>query len=151
MRRTTETRRVPGPIDEVFDYLADFTTSAEWDPGVVSARRLDDGPVRAGSRFDVQVRFAGRTLPMTYRVERADRPTRLELTGVSPSSTARDVIALAPDGEGHTRVTWTLEVTLTGWSRLAEPLLGPLLRRLGRKAMDGLAATLDRRSRARRG
>ena len=151
MRRTTETRRVPGPIDEVFDYLADFSTSAEWDPGVVSARRLDDGPVRAGSRFDVQVRFAGRTLPMTYRVTRADRPTRLELTGVSPRSTACDVIALDPDGEGHTRVTWTLEVTLTGWSRLAEPLLGPLLRRLGRKAMDGLAVTLERRSRTRRG
>jgi carbon monoxide dehydrogenase subunit G len=151
MRHTTETRRVPGPIDEVFDYLADFSNAAEWDPGVVSARRLDDGPVGVGSRFDVQARFAGRTLPMSYHLARANRPTGLEFTGLSPGSTARDVIALAPDGEGHTRVTWTLEVTLTGWSRLAEPLLGPLLRRLGRKALDGLAATLDRRSRARRG
>lgn len=144
MRHTTETRRVRGSVDEVFDYLADFTTSAAWDPGVVSATRLDAGPVRVGSRFDVRVRFAGRELPMAYRVERADRPHHLELSAVSPTSTARDVIHLAPDGDRFTRVTWTLEVTLTGWSRLAEPLLGPMLRRLGRQAMDGLAATRAR-------
>jgi carbon monoxide dehydrogenase subunit G len=141
MRHTTETRRVRGSTEAVFDYLADFTSAAAWDPGVVSSKRLDDGPVRVGSRFDVRVRFAGRELPMAYRVERADRPERLELSAVSPSSTARDLITLAPDGDGFTRVTWRLEVQLTGWSRLAEPLMGPLLRRLGRQAMDGLAAT----------
>jgi hypothetical protein len=140
MRRTTETRLVRGSVDEVFDYLADFTSSAAWDPGVVSARRLDDGPVSVGSRFEVRVRFAGRELPMAYRVERADRPGHLELSAVSPTSTARDVIELAPATEGFTRVTWTLEVALTGWSRLAEPVMGPMLRRLGRQAMDGLVA-----------
>jgi len=141
MRHTIETRRVRGSTEAVFDYLADFTSAAAWDPGVVSSKSLHDGPDGVGSRFDVRVRFAGRELPMAYRVERADRPERLELSAVSPSSTARDLITLAPDGDGFTRVTWRLEVQLTGWSRLAEPLMGPLLRRLGRQAMDGLAAT----------
>lgn len=145
MKQTTETRLVVGAVDDVFDYVADFQTAAEWDPGVESSRRVDEGPVGVGSRFDVGVRFAGRPLPMDYTVAAYERPHRLELTATSPSSTARDVITFEAVGDGATRVTWNLQVSLTGASRLAEPLMGPMLRRLGRVALDGLEATLAQR------
>ena len=32
-----------------FDYVADFANSQEWDPGVATAERLDDGPVGVGT------------------------------------------------------------------------------------------------------
>ena len=34
IRRTIE---VPRPLTQVFDYLSDFTTTNEWDPGTVGA------------------------------------------------------------------------------------------------------------------
>jgi len=40
------TVRVQKPLDEVFAYLSDFTTNAEWDPGTVSmVRTTGDGDV----------------------------------------------------------------------------------------------------------
>ena len=33
----------PGSPEEVFEYLADFSSAAEWDPGVARAERLDEG------------------------------------------------------------------------------------------------------------
>ena len=45
------------PIDEVFAYLADFSNTQEWDPGVVSARKRVDGAVTMGARFKVVSKF----------------------------------------------------------------------------------------------
>jgi hypothetical protein len=43
----------PRPPGEVFAYLSDFSTPAEWDPGVVEAERLGNMPVGEGSEFRV--------------------------------------------------------------------------------------------------
>lgn len=140
MATTQQTRIVAGPVAEVFDYLAAFENTAGWDPGVVSAQRLDVGPPREGTRFRVVVRFVGREQPMTYRITRYEPPHRLELEGASDGATAIDRITLRPVGAGATEVTWHLEVTPRGLGRLGSPLLGPLLDRLGRAALDGLQA-----------
>jgi hypothetical protein len=49
MARFVDAIDLPLPIERVFDYLADFSHTAEWDPGVVEARQLDEGPVRLGA------------------------------------------------------------------------------------------------------
>ena len=41
---------VARPVDEVFRYVADFSNSSEWDPGIAESRALTDGPVRKGAR-----------------------------------------------------------------------------------------------------
>ena len=56
------------PIDEVFAYLADFSNTEEWDPGVISAKKRGEGPVAVGTEFKVVSRFLGQELP------RRDRP-----------------------------------------------------------------------------
>lgn len=140
MATTQQTRIVAGAVDEVFAYLAAFENTAAWDPGVVSAQRLDEGPPREGSRFRVVVRFLGREQPMTYRITRFDPPHRLELEGVSDGAVACDRITLRPVGAVATEVTWQLDVTPRGLGRLGAPLLRPLLERLGRQALDGLQA-----------
>ena len=50
-------------LDETFEYIADFANSQEWDPGVVIARRVGDGPVGPGSGYKLGVRMAGRVAP----------------------------------------------------------------------------------------
>ena len=139
MTELVEVRDVPRPLEEVFDYVADFSTTAEYDPGVSGATRLD--PVGDGARFEVDAVFMGRTLPMEYRITSYERPHRLSLEGRSDGSVARDAIAFEATETG-TRITWRLELELLGAGRFAEPVLRPFLRRLGRKALDGLSDRL---------
>jgi hypothetical protein len=44
--RTVDAMDLPIPLEEAFDYLADFSRTAEWDPGVAEAKRLTPGAVR---------------------------------------------------------------------------------------------------------
>ena len=37
--------------EQAFAYLSDFSHSAEWDPGVETARRVDAGEIGPGSAF----------------------------------------------------------------------------------------------------
>ena len=67
--------------EEAFDYLADFSTTAEWDPGVVSAERITPGAIQAGTRFQVVVSFLTRTLEFEYEILEYERPHRLVLRG----------------------------------------------------------------------
>ena len=46
----------PKPPSKTFAYLAAFDNIRDWDPSVVSARRLDEGELRLGSAFEVVVR-----------------------------------------------------------------------------------------------
>lgn len=39
MARYVDAIDLPIPVEEAFDYLADFSRTAEWDPGVVEAHR----------------------------------------------------------------------------------------------------------------
>lgn len=142
MSRLVEVRDTHRPPEEVFAYVSDFSTTAEYDPGVARAARTDGGPLGPGATFAVDAVFLGRTLPMTYRIVAWDPPRRVTLEGVGATTTARDEIRFEPLGDG-TRITWTLDLALRGPSRLATPLLRPFLTRLGRQALDGLKRRLD--------
>jgi hypothetical protein len=50
----------------VFDYLADFSTVAQWDPGVSAARLIDGVAGSAGARYLVTAEFFGRKIPLEY-------------------------------------------------------------------------------------
>jgi hypothetical protein len=72
------------PAAETFAYLATFSNAVDWDPGVLASEQLDPGPVAVGTRFRLVVSFAGRRLPLTYRV-----------TGYQPD---REVLLAATSG-----------------------------------------------------
>ncbi len=136
----TETIEVPRPVDEAFAYVADFTTVADWDPGIESSRRVSgDGGV--GTVYDVQAEFRGRTVPFTYTVTELEPGHRIVLDGVGEKATSRDTITFEPAGAG-TRITYSADFALKGLLRVAEPFLGGTFRRLARNAMDGLTAKL---------
>jgi len=136
---------LPRSVEEVFDYLADFSRTAEWDPGVVEARRLTPGKVRLGSSFRVIVSFLGRRVPLVYRITEFERPSRLVLSGGDSSLRSIDEITFVPR-PGGTRVTYDARLELTGIRRLADPFLDVLFQRIGRSAVRGLSERLARES-----
>lgn len=141
--RLHEQRWVDRPRDEVFAYTADFANIAQWDPGVVNSRRLDEGPVGVGSRFALEVRFGRSTTPMTYEITRYEPNRLVVLAGTGDKVDATDEIEFEDD-DGGTRISYTAKLDIHGPLGWITPLLGPVLRRIGARAMDGLRETLHR-------
>ena len=142
MARYIDAIDLPLPIEQVFDYLADFSRTAEWDPGVVAGRRLTDGEIGVGSRFEVVVAFLGRRMPLEYTITHHERPTRLVLEGGDDSVRSIDEITFV-EREGGTRITYEARLELVGIRRLADPLLDWLFQHIGRLAVRGLRERVE--------
>ena len=74
------------PREEVFDYLADFTHTNEWDPGTVETTRTSgDGGV--GTTYANTSEFMGRRTDLVYETLVHERPGRLQFRGTNKSAT----------------------------------------------------------------
>jgi carbon monoxide dehydrogenase subunit G len=135
------------PIEAAFAYIADFANSQEWDPGVETAERIDDGPVGIGTRYRLGVRLGGRVAPMEYRISTFEPPNRVVLVGSGSGVSAVDEIRFMRAGTGTT-IDYTADIRLGGLLRLAQPFLGGTFARVARKAADGMSQTLADRARA---
>ena len=142
MARHIDAIDLPIPIEEAFDYLADFSRTAEWDPGVAEAHRLTKGAVRVGTRFSVIVSFFGQRIPLEYEITEFDRPSRLVLSGGDSSVISVDEITFV-SRPGGTRVTYEARIDLVGIRRIAEPIVDVLMQRVGRLAVRGLRERLS--------
>jgi dehydrogenase/reductase SDR family protein 12 len=129
-------------LEDTFDYLAEFSNAAEWDPGVSHAARLDDGPVGLGSRFRLQVRIGRRTTPLEYRVVSIRRPDRVVLLAESATIRSEDTITLAPRADGGCVLTYHADLRLLGTFSPFDPLVALPFRRIGDRALVGLRSAL---------
>lgn len=124
------TFRLERPVDEVFAYLSDFTTTNEWDPGTVETERTS-GDGGLGTTYRNVSQFMGRRVELTYTTITFQPPHRVQFRGRNAGAVTTDSMTFTPDGaatEVHYR---------------ADFRFGPLLRRLapllvGRK-LDALA------------
>lgn len=132
------------PAAETFAYLATFSNAVDWDPGVLAGEQLDPGPVAVGTRFRLVVSFAGRRLPLTYRVTgyQPDREVLLAATSGLLCATDKIVVTGAAGGSA---VSYQAEVRLRGPLRLLDPLLRPRFRAVADRAAAGLAHALEGR------
>ena len=126
-----------------FAYVADFANQAGWDPNTVSARRVDDGPLRVGTRFALEVRMGPRVTPMEYRITELVAGERVVLVGEGRRIWTEDAIDFR-DEAGATVVDYAAEIRLAGLMGLVQPLLGRAFASVGRAAAAGMRRELDR-------
>ena len=133
---------VEKPLDAVFGYLSDFTTTTDWDPGTVTTvRQHGDGGV--GTTYLNTSTFLGRTTQLTYVVDELVDQQLIQLRGENKTVIAVDTLTFRPVAPG-TEVTYTAEFTFKGLSRFAAPLLKPAFERLGNEAEAGMRKALSR-------
>jgi len=147
MKHLHETIEVPMQVADVFRFVADFGRISEWDPGVVESTRLSRGPVGKGTRFRVVIRSGIGHSEMEYTITEYEPPRRVVLEGLGDAIEAVDEIRFSRSGAG-TRIDYRADIRLRGVAGAIEPLLGPLLERVGRKAMAGLERALTPASEA---
>ena len=126
---------------EVFDYLSDFSTTRQWDPGVVTAERLTGNEVELGSEFSLVARFLGNDTQLTYRIVEYEPPRSVVFLGENDTVISRDRITFEPEGTG-TNISYDAELTLKGPRRIADPLLGIAFKRVGDRALAGMREAL---------
>ena len=129
------------PASNTFAYLAAFDNIRDWDPSVVSARRLDEGGLRIGSTFEVVVRMRRGELPLRYEVVRLDPGALIALEAQARWFRSYDVITVASAGEGSV-ATYDALLELKGVAKAATPLVGRAFRKLGDAAAEGLRREL---------
>ena len=136
-----ESVEVPRPVAEVFDYVSDFSTTQEWDATALRARKLSDGPVSVGTRFEVICALPIGSITLTYEVTAFERNVLFELRGCSRFFDIQDSIRFQPTAAG-TRIDYRAEFTFRPW-------VGPLAERgrkglesMGRDSVQGLGAAL---------
>jgi carbon monoxide dehydrogenase subunit G len=130
------------PLDAVFGYLSDFTTTTDWDPGTVTTvRQHGDGEV--GTTYLNTSTFLGRLTRLTYVVDELVNHQLIQLRGENKTVIAVDTLTFRPVASG-TEVTYAAEFTFKGLSRIAAPLLKPAFERLGNEAEAGMRKALNR-------
>ena len=144
IERTVATDASP---QAVWDYLSDFTTTTEWDPGTVRTVRVS-GSGGVGTVYENTSKFLGRETQVVYTVVESTAPHRIQLRGENATVTATDTMTLTPVGTG-TRVDYRAVLVLNGALRHLDPVLGlPVLnlpfKRLGDEAERGMKVALAR-------
>jgi carbon monoxide dehydrogenase subunit G len=137
---------VPVPLDETYRYLSRFSSAAEWDPGVSSARMVTPDPVGLGSVFALDAVFMGNQVPLRYEIVEFDPPNRVVLVAENASVRSTDAITFTADSSGGTVIQYDADLALKGLARLAAPIFALAFRRIGDRASDGLLATLTARA-----
>ncbi len=142
MSTVSRTVRTDASPQQVFDYLSDFTTTEEWDPGTVSTERVSgDGGV--GTVYRNVSKFLGNETELTYTTIDLREGALVQMRGENKTVTATDTISITPDGTGSV-VEYTAEFDWHGAAKLATPILAPALKKLGDDTEKSLHEHLGR-------
>jgi polyketide cyclase/dehydrase/lipid transport protein len=65
------------PVEEVFDVVADERHEPRFNPRMVHAELISEGPIGPGTRFRTELKTIGRTMPMLVEFTAYERPWHL--------------------------------------------------------------------------
>jgi len=143
MARYTGTVTSPHPAAEIWSYLADLRSIAEWDPSVEEIRLVSGDPGTVGARYHLEVSFLGSRVSLPYVTVTVEPPTRVVFAAETKSVMVRDEARIRPIADRGTSLTWNAELRLKGARGLLDPLLGLAFNRLGSRATRGLGERLN--------
>jgi uncharacterized membrane protein len=123
-------QEIERPTEIVWDYMENAEHNPEWLSNMRSARWTTEQPVAVGSRYDQVARFLGKDVRTSFEVTALEPGRSITISSLPGSSfpirITREVEQLGPQ---RTRVRETAEGDSSGFYRVAEPLMRPLVRR----------------------
>jgi hypothetical protein len=127
------------PVEEVFDFVADERNEPRYNPRMLGAEQISEGPIGVGTRFRTEVETMGRTMPMIVEFTKYERPRRFG--SVTRSSMMETEGALTFElVSGGTRMRWSWDVRPRGMLKLMAPIVGVI----GRRQEQGIWGNLKR-------
>jgi carbon monoxide dehydrogenase subunit G len=118
--------------EDVFAALIDLPRFSEWQEGVVSAHREDDGPMKVGSKAKVTRLVGGRERTMTTELTDYSPPRSYAFRGIDGPIRPIGKGTVEPLADGaRSRVTFELDFEGHGFGKL----LLPFVRKQARKEL----------------
>lgn len=141
MQTIERTVTVDKPIYAVWEYLADFRSTNDWDPGTVHTE-MTSGDGTMGTVYKNTSRFLGKEVVIDYTVVDYEPRRLLRLRGVGGAVVTTDTLTF----EGSTSssiVRYEATFKFKGVARAADALMALPLQKLGDKAETGLREALE--------
>jgi hypothetical protein len=130
------------PRAEVAAFMFDPRNDAIWTTGVVEARALQGGPLRAGAKVERVSKFLGRRLEYLIEVTAADPERFVEMHAREPFEIhVRYELEALEGGRSIARIRTSGGGT--GFFRMAAPLLAKMVRRSIANDLENLKAYLE--------
>lgn len=134
----------PCPI--AWEYMANAEHNPEWLSNMQSARWITDPPIRVGSQYEQVARFLGKEVRTNFEVTAFEEGHLITITSLPGSSFPITITRqVDPIGDERCHVTETAGGDSSGYYRLAEPLIRPLMRLNITRAYRGLKRLLEGR------
>jgi uncharacterized protein YndB with AHSA1/START domain len=133
---------IDAPVEEVFDLVADERNEPRYNPRIVHAEKLSEGPVGRGSRFVAKPKGMGSKGEMTLEVLEYERPHRLHNV-VRSSYMEVDGTLTFEEADGGTRLRWEWDMGLVGPMKLMSPVLALIGPRWERRNWVGLKQYIE--------
>ena len=113
---------------DVFDYMTDFEKLSEWMSELVEAKQTSEGVVSVGTMISAVATPIGRRAETTLEVTEYEPNKKFAIKSIAGPVESEDQFTFEPVGEG-TKVTRVTEGELSGFFRMAEPLVVRMLNR----------------------
>ena len=135
MALITRTQIINRPVDAVFNTVIDAGNYAAWNPTIKASRRMDEGEIGDGARFEWKLRGFGNVI---QQFEEFQRNERVRIVPHTRSISGGHRFLFTAEG-GRTRVDHELEMIPRGIFRLFTPIIA----RTGRKNLRATAEALQ--------
>jgi uncharacterized protein YndB with AHSA1/START domain len=133
---------IDAPVGDVFDMVADERNEPRYNPRMVRAEKLSEGPVSRGARFVAEPKGMGAKGRMTVEVLQYDRPHRLRTVVRSSYMQAEGTVTFE-EVDGGTRLRWDWDMGLVGAMRVLSPILAVVGPRWERRNWVGLKEYME--------
>jgi len=133
--------RVNRPVDKVFAWLTDASNQGKFDKSSLRMELLTPGPWRSGSQFRELRNLGGRKTEVLSEIADLELKKRF----VIRSKTGPGWLGtwmFEPDGTG-TKLHWTGQLSMKGFARLLEPLIGKQMRSQIDQQFSGLPKLIE--------
>ena len=127
------------PAEAVFDFAADQRNEPRYNPRMIRADKVSDGPVGKGTVFRSAAKSMGRAAEMRIELTGYDRPGRLASRTTTKQADIDGALTFDPV-PGGTRMRWSWTVRPRGAARL----LAPVITWIGRRQEQAIWASMKR-------
>jgi uncharacterized protein YndB with AHSA1/START domain len=131
------------PPQDVFSVLSDLDRLPEWQPLVIEAEQLDDGPLRQGTRVREVRKVRGKRLEQIVEIATFEPPRRFGVKVVEGPLPLDGDLTLSQTDDGGTRLQMHAHGHAQGAMRLLEPVLRLGIKREFRKQYGRLKELVE--------
>jgi uncharacterized protein YndB with AHSA1/START domain len=130
------------PVEEVFAYVTDVTHDPAWHTDVLEAQKTTEGPIGTGTVWHTRFKPAmgiseGDMEVVTFEPARM-QVMRGDIGPMHPTLT----YLLEPSG-GGTKFTRRVQITVSGWMKLMQPMMGMMLPKQNKGFLANLKRVLE--------